>query len=560
MYTLGIDYGTNSVRALLVRCKDGLEMGTGIFNYKHGQQGVLLDPRDHLLARQSPRDYVEGLEQSVTLAIADARKSHPDFDPAHVVGIGVDTTGSSPIPVDPTNTPLAFKPEFTDNLNAQCWLWKDHTSHLEASAITELGQRERPRMLAQSGNVYSSEWFWSKIWHCLKADPAVFHAAHSWVELADWVPAILCGISCPEDVKRCACAAGHKALFDQSWGGLPDKEFLNKLAPELADLRDRLYDDVFDISVPAGHLCNDWAKRLGLTAGIPVAMGEFDVHYGAVGCGIQEGTLVKVIGTSSCDCAVLPAEKEAPVIQGICGIARGSILPGYFGVEAGQSAVGDLFKWWVEGVLGGEGSLHAALTREIQDLPPGATGLLALDWNNGNRTILVDQRLTGLILGQTLHTSQAEIYRALIEASAFGARAILERLDSGGVHSERIVCAGGIAGKNAFLMQTYADITGREMAVSSSNQTCALGAAVAAAVLAGPKNGGYASLHEACAAMTSLGDTVYRPDPKRHETYNQLYKLYLEINDAFGGVNTSADLSRVMKDLLDLKDNAHSAL
>ncbi|MCC5843887.1 MAG: ribulokinase [Verrucomicrobia bacterium] len=558
MYTLGIDYGTNSVRALLVRCKDGKETGTGIYNYQRGQQGVLLDPKDHLLARQSPYDYVEGLEQSVKLAVEDARASHPDFDPSQVVGIGVDTTGSSPIPVDASNTPLAFQPDFKGNLNAQCWLWKDHTSHAEAAAITDLGRRERPRMLAQSGNVYSSEWWWSKIWHCLKVDPAVFQAAHSWVELADWVPALLCGINRPKDVKRCACAAGHKALFDQSWGGLPDKEFLTQLAPELAQLRDRLYGEVFDISFPAGQLCPEWAERLGIPAGIPVAMGEFDVHYGAVGCGIQEGTLVKVIGTSSCDCAVLPAENEAPVIQGICGIARGSILPGYFGVEAGQSAVGDLFKWWVEGVCEGEGGLHADLTREIQELPPGATGLLALDWNNGNRTILVDQRLTGLILGQTLHTSRAEIYRALIEASAFGARAILERLDSGGVHSERIVCAGGIAGKNAFLMHTYADITGREMAVSSSNQTCALGAAVAAAVLAGPENGGHATLAEACDTMTSLGDTVYRPDPERHQTYNQLYKLYLQVHDAFGGVNPSADLSRVMKDLLDLKDSTHS--
>lgn len=554
MYTLGIDYGTNSVRALIVRCKDGMETGTGIYNYAMGHQGVLLDPADHLLARQSPWDYVSGLEASVRLALEDARRAHPAFRPEAVQGIGVDTTGSSPIPVDAQNVPLAFHPAFKTNLNAQCWLWKDHTSHAEAAAITELGRRERPRMLAQSGNVYSSEWWWSKLWHCLSVDPDVFRAAYSWVELADWIPALLCGVSRPGDVKRCACAAGHKALFDESWGGLPDKEFLSKLDPELAGLRDRLYGEVFDISVPAGALCPEWAGRLGLSAGIPVAMGEFDVHYGAVGCGIHEGTLVKVIGTSTCDCAVVPAEKEAPLIEGICGIARGSILPGYFGVEAGQSAVGDLFKWWVEGVCGGGGELHADLTREIQNLPPGATGLLALDWNNGNRTILVDQRLTGLILGQTLHTSRAEIYRALIEASAFGARAILERLDSGGVRSERIVCAGGIAGKNAFLMQTYADITGREMSVSSSSQTCALGAAVAAAVLAGPENGGHASLRDACDAMTSPAPTVYKPDPDRHEAYNRLYALYLQLHDAFGGVNRSADLSRVMKDLLDIKD------
>lgn len=558
MYTLGIDYGTNSVRALVVRCRDGAELGTGIFNYARGEQGVLLDASDHNLARQSPYDYVEGLETSVKLALADAKAKYVDFDASGIAGLGVDTTGSSPIPVDAHNVPLAFQDAFKDNLNAQCWLWKDHTAHEEAAILTTAARKLRPRMIAQSGNVYSSEWWWSKIWHCLRVDPAVFHAAASWVELADWVPSLLCGVTDPAKVKRCACAAGHKALYDESWGGLPDAEFLEALAPELAAARGRMYDEVFDISVPAGALCAEWSGRLGIPAGIPVAMGEFDVHFGAVGCGIREGTLVKVIGTSTCDCAVLPAEREAPLIEGICGIARGAILPGYFSVEAGQSAVGDLFKWWVEGVLDGGGSLHGALTAEAETLAPGESGLLALDWNNGNRTILVDQRLTGLLLGQTLHTSPAEIYRALIEASAFGARAILERLESGGVRSDRVVCAGGIAGKNAFLMQTYADITGREMAVSSSNQTCALGAAVAAAVLAGPDNGGHASLEDACAAMTRLGDKIYRPDPARHAVYNQLYALYMQVHDAFGGVNKSADLSRVMKDLLTLKEQART--
>ncbi|MDA3874672.1 MAG: ribulokinase, partial [Kiritimatiellae bacterium] len=435
MYTLGIDYGTNSVRALLVRCEDGAELGTGIYNYSRGTQGVLLNPADPLLARQSPLDYVEGLELSVRAALASAAESDPEFSKAKVIGIGVDTTGSSPLPVDAHNRALAADPRFADNLNAQCWLWKDHTAHDEAARITEQARSMRPRMIAQSGNVYSSEWWWSKIWHCLQVDPDVFHAAASWVELADWIPSLLSGVSDPAKIRRCACAAGHKALFDQSWGGLPDAEFLSSLDPALSDLRDRLYDEVFDISVPAGTLGTEWSERLGLPAGIPVAMGEFDVHYGAIGCGISEGTLVKVIGTSTCDCALLPETEQAPHIAGICGIARGSILPGFFGVEAGQSAVGDLFKWWVEGVLHGEDSLHSELTEEAAALAPAQSGLLALDWNNGNRTILVDQRLTGLIMGQTLHTTRAEIYRALIEATAFGARAILERLESGGVNS-----------------------------------------------------------------------------------------------------------------------------
>ena len=484
MFTLGVDFGTNSVRALVVRCSDGAEYGSRVVGYPSGAQGVLLDPKDGLLARQRPADYLFGLDESIKGALAEAGRK-PDFDRSKVVGLGVDTTGSSPIPVDDKNQPLALSAKWKDDLNAQCWLWKDHTSWREAAKITELSAKLRPQYIAKCGGVYSSEWFWAKLWHCLNVAPETFGAAFSWVELADWVPSVLAGVADPRLVKRGVCAAGHKALYSDDWGGLPDKEFLNALDPRLADLRERLYQKAYDASEPAGSLCSDWATKLGLQAGIPIAIGEFDVHYGAIGCGVREGTLVKVIGTSTCDCAVVSAEKPVADIPGICGIVKGAILPGFFGIEAGQSAVGDIFKWWVEVVLGGDAALHAQLTAEAAKQRPGQAGLLALDWNNGNRTILVDQRLTGLLLGQDLYTTRANIYRALIEATAFGARAIIERLQQYGVRTDQVVCTGGIAEKNPLLMQIYADVTGCVMEVAGSSQTCALGSAIAAAVLAG---------------------------------------------------------------------------
>ena len=554
MFTLGIDFGTNSVRALVVRCADGCEFGSAVVNYPSGQQGVLLDPRDHLLARQHPGDYVFGLEKSVTAALAQAGRRR-GFSADRVVGIGVDTTGSSPIPVDARNRPLALSRKFRRNLHAQCWLWKDHTSWREAGAITMLAARHRPQYIAKCGNTYSAEWFWAKIWHCLAVAPEVFAAAHAWVELADWIPSILAGVTDPRAIKAGICPAGHKALYADDWGGLPDKEFLALLDPRLAGLRDRLYPRAYDATEPAGGLAAAWARRLGLRPGLPVAIGEFDVHYGAIGCGVTEGTLVKVIGTSTCDCGVVSAGRPVPDIPGICGIVRGAILPGYYGIEAGQSAVGDIFQWWTEGICAGDAALHGRLAKSAAGLAPGQSGLLALDWHNGNRTILVDQRLTGLLLGTTLHTTRAEIYRALIEATAFGARAIIGRLRDYGVPIERVVCAGGIAEKNPLLLQIYADVTGCTMLVAGSSQACALGSAVAAAVLARA----HPDFPTAQRAMTSLQKTAYRPRPAAQQAYDRLYDLYRQLHDSFGGLNKSADLSRVMKELLALKEGAASS-
>jgi L-ribulokinase len=548
-FTLGIDFGTNTVRALVVRCADGAELGSCVIDYPSGRQGILLDPKDHHLARQHPGDYLYGLEKSVQGALARARKTR-GFDAAKVVGLGVDTTGSSPIPVDRHNRPLALDRKWKKHLAAQCWLWKDHTGWREAQMITELAAQHRPRFIAKCGNTYSSEWWWSKIWHCLAVAPEVFDAAYSWVELADWVPSVLAGVTDPTQVKRGICPAGHKALYCDEWGGLPDKEFLALLDPKLADLRDRLYSQAYDATEPAGSLCAEWAARLGLPAGIPIAIGEFDVHYGAIGCGVTEGTLVKVIGTSTCDVGVVSATKTVADIPGICGIVKGAILPGYYGLEAGQSAVGDIFKWWVETVCEGDEALHARLSLQAAKLRPGQSGLLALDWNNGNRTILVDQTLSGLLLGQTLHTTRAEIYRALIEATAFGARAIIERFQEYGVPIDRIVCAGGIAEKNALLMQIYADVTGCTMLVAGSSQACALGSAVSAAVLAGT----HKDFATAEAKMTSLKKTRYQPRAAARQVYDPLYVLYRQLHDSFGGLDKSADLSRVMKDLLVIKE------
>jgi L-ribulokinase len=555
-FTVGVDYGTNSVRAIVVDCTDGRVLGTHVFDYPSGDHGVLLDPKQPHLARQNPADYIAGLRASVLGALGEAERDGR-LSRDRVIGLGVDTTGSTPLPLDANAQPLSLDPKFKNNLAAYAWLWKDHTSAGEAAAITETAARHAPELLAPIGGTYSSEWWWSKIWHCLKVSPEVFDAAATWVELADFIPALLAGVRDPRDIVRCVCAAGHKAMYSDAWGGLPPKSFLARLDPKLAELRDRLFDKAWPPGRPAGHLSAEWAATFGLPAGIPIAMGGFDAHYGAVGSGVTTGTLVKIIGTSTCDCAIAPAADRIADIPGICGIVNGSIMPGYFGIEAGQSAVGDLLKWWVEGVCGGGEALHAELSREAGNLAPGESGLVALDWNNGNRTILVDPRLTGLLVGQTLHTTRAEIYRALIEATAYGARAIIERVREYGVTIDRVVCCGGIAEKNDLFMQIYADVIGQPMLVAGSPQTPALGAAVSAAVTAGAAAGGYDDWNDAQARMTTLKEKRFDPDPVARPVYDELYGIYRELHDAFGAVEGArADLGMVMKRLLTIKERA----
>ena len=555
-FTLGLDFGTGSVRAVVADCASGRLIGTSVFDFPSGTGGVIVDARDPHLARQHPADYLAGLRAAVPAALTAAEQD-PSFSRDRVIGIGVDTTGSTPIPVEARAQPLALHERWAQNPAALAWLWKDHTGAGEAAAITAAAAEHAPEYLAVIGGTYSSEWFWSKIWHCLNVAPDVFAAAHSWVELADYIPAVLAGVETPAGIRRGICAAGHKAMYSPRWGGLPSPEFLSRLDPRLAALRERLFDEAWPSDRPAGVLSREWADIFGIRAGVPIAMGAFDAHYGAVGAGISTGTFVKIIGTSTCDIAVASSEARLADIPGICGIVDGSVMPGYYGIEAGQSAVGDLLHWWADVICGGDEAAHVRLSQEAARLTPGASGLVALDWNNGNRTILVDPRLTGLIVGQTLHTTPAEVYRALIEATAFGARAIVERLTSNGVAIDRVVCCGGIAEKNDLFMQIYADVIGRPMLIAGSSQTPALGAAIAAAVTAGAEAGGYDDFASAQRQMTSLSSRRFDPRPAAANVYNDLYGIYRELHDTFGAVpGVRADLPTLMKRLLDLRERA----
>ncbi len=552
-YALGIDYGTNSCRSLLIDLNTGAELGSAVFAYPSGEMGILLDPKNPHLARQNPQDYLDGLVSVVRGALEQAREKDPDFDPAAVAGIGIDTTGSTPIPVNREGTPLGLLPEFRDNLNAMVWLWKDHTAHAEAAEITRLGTELRPHILAKCGGIYSSEWFWSKILRLRRADPTVFAAAFSFVEHCDWITAELAGDTNPLTLKRSVCAAGHKALFSAEWGGLPDKEFLAKLHPDLADLRDRLFDEAHTADTKAGELCPAWAEKLGLPAGIAIAVGAFDAHFGAVGAGVRTGTLVKILGTSTCDLMITPSNAPLADIPGVCGIVDGSVLPGYFGIEAGQSAVGDLFLWLVNHLVpdsygASVGEKFAAMEKAMAAQKPGASGLLALDWNNGNRTVLVDPLLTGLLLGQTLHTEAHEIYRAYIEATAFGTLTIIKRVEEYGVRIDEIINTGGLAIKNATLMQIYADVIGKPMKISQSEQTCALGAAIFGAAAAGVD-----SVAHLQARVTATREAVFHPIPENQAVYAELYELYHTLHDAFGTSTWSGSLHHVMKRLLEIR-------
>ena len=552
-FSIGVDYGTNSVRALVVDVSDGSEVGTHVYNYPSGEAGILLDPKDPNLARQNPADYIEGFHESVRRAIQAAKRA-PGFRPENVVGIGIDTTGSTPIPVDQTGLPIALQAEFHNELAAHAWLWKDHTGHAEAAEITEKAKGHADQYLSKCGGTYSSEWFWSKILHCKRTAPKVFAAAYTWVELADFVPAYVTGDTNPHTLKRGICAAGHKAMYHDSWGGLPSEQFLAALDPDLVTVRQRYADRAVAADQRAGELTAEIARLVGLPAGVPVAVGAFDAHLGAVGAGIKPGTLVKIIGTSTCDMLVAPLDKPLPDVPGLCGIVPGSIIPGMYGLEAGQSAVGDIFNWFVSQLTpakyAAKGNPHANLTREAERLQPGASGLLALDWNNGNRTILVDPLLTGLLLGQTLHTSAAEIYRALIEATAFGALTIINRFEEYELQVREVVNCGGIAEKNPFVMQIYADVCNRPMKLSRSPQTCALGAAILGAVV----GGAYKKVEQAQRRMTGVKDTVFQPIKKHVPLYAELYRLYKRLHDAFGIKDNQKTLGSVMKDLIAIRN------
>ncbi len=557
-YSLGLDFGTNSCRSLIVDLDSGQELASQVDPYPSGLEGIFLDDKDPNVARQNAEDYLCSMRGSVQGAIGRAKEADSDFNPSQIIGIGIDTTGSSPMPVNKDGIPLSQMPEFKGNLDAMVWLWKDHSSFAEAAQITELAEEKRPQFLAKIGGIYSSEWFWSKILHCKNVSPEIFQAAHSFVEICDYIPAVLAGDTKPDSIVRSICAAGHKALYNETWGGLPDKEFLSELDPDLGALRDRLYTTAVSSNQLAGCLCREWAEELGLDSGIAIAVGAFDAHMGAVGAGVKEGTLVKILGTSTCDIMVSPKEKGLADIPGVCGIVDGSVLPGFYGIEAGQSAVGDIFLWFVHHLVPDSygqtvDAKFKNLEKEAARQKPGEHGLLGLDWNNGNRTILVDVRLSGLLIGQTLQTLAHEIYRALIEATAFGALTIINRIEDYGAAVHEVINCGGLAAKNPFLLQIYADITGRPMKVSQSDQTCALGAAIFGAVAAGPEHGGFKTVEEAQQTVTGIRE-VYQPDKSNSVVYKDMYELYHILHDAFGTSSWSGSLSHVMKDLIALRE------
>ena len=556
-YAIGLDFGTNSCRSLIVDLQTGRELGTSVFPFPSGLQGVLTDHDDPHVARQNPQDYLDGSVSMVRDALKQAQSADPAFSAEDVVGIGVDTTGSTVIPIGGDGVPLAMTDRFRKNINAQAWLWKDHTAHEEAEQITSLAREMRPGYLAKCGGVYSAEWWWSKILHLKRVDPAVFEAADTFAEHCDWFPAVLTGEMNPRNWKRSICSAGHKAMFNEAWGGLPDREFLSALDPALADLRGRLYDRATASDQAAGTLCGEWAEKLGLPEGITIAVGAFDCHMGAVGAGVKKGTMVKVLGTSTCDITV--ADSDLADVPGLCGQVDSSVVPGLVGVEAGQSAVGDLFLWLVHQLVPdsyGQSAedKFAAMEDKVKAQAPGASGLLALDWNNGNRTVLTDVRLSGLLIGQTLHTQAHEVYRAYIEATAFGALTIIRRMEKYGVVIDEVVNTGGLSLKNETLMQIYADVLGRPMKVSRSEQTCALGAALFGAVAAG-----HAELAELQEIVVSYTNTVYEPDPESHAVYEQLFALYTTLHDAFGKTGWSGSLEHVMKDLIQLRERQRNA-
>jgi len=556
-YSIGVDFGTNSVRALIVDTATGEEVATSVYAYKSGVEGIILDGRDPNLARQDPADYLAGFEASILGALKQA-KARPGFDSSRIVGLGVDTTGSTPLPVDQAGVALGLHDEFRNEPAAMAWLWKDHTSHAEAAEISEKARKSGFPYLAKCGGTYSSEWFWSKALRCERTSPKVAKAVYAWVELCDFIVGAVTGKKDPHTMSRGACAAGHKGMYHASWGGLPAASFLDSLAPGFSRFRERFAPVAVPSDRKAGELLPEIATRLGLPARIPVAVGALDAHMGAVGAGIKPGTLVKIIGTSTCDCMVWPLDRPLVDIPGVCGIAAESIVPGMYGIEAGQSAVGDIFNWFVNRIgpsgFGSADEMHRRLSEAAAKLKPGESGLVALDWHNGNRTVLVDPLLTGLLIGETLATTPPELYRAYIEATAFGALKIIDRIDQYGVTIEDVVNCGGIAEKSPLAMQIYADVTGRPMKVSRSGQTCALGAAIFGSVV----GGAHRSVPDAQQAMCGEKPHVYRPIPAHVETYKRLYRVYSALHDAFGVRGSGIALDGVMKELISIRQNARA--
>jgi len=536
-YVIGVDFGTDSVRAVLVDAANGLGLACSVFEYPRWKKGLYCDAALQQF-RQHPLDYIEGLESVIIDCVARVGTTAA----AQVRAISIDTTGSSPVTVDRSGTPLALLPGFEHNPNAMFLLWKDHTSVQEAARINNVAAAFDVNYLQYVGGIYSSEWFWAKLMHVLKKDVQVKNLAYSFVEHCDWIPFLLCGGNDVRDMKRSVCAAGHKALWAQEFGGLPPQEFLTALDPVLSGWKTRLFYQVYPADQPAGRLSIKWADLLGLPVGIPVGVGAFDAHMGAAGGQIEPYYLSKVMGTSTCDILVAP-EKDIKniLVSGICGQVPGSVIPGMIGMEAGQSAFGDVFAW-VSKLIGFSiaelATLAAALPLKMEDV-------LATDWLNGRRTPDANQLLTAGLLNLNLSTGPGELFKAMVEATCFGAKAIVERFRSEGIAIKGLIGMGGVARKSPYIMQAMADVTGMPIRIHSSEQTCAMGAAMFAATVAGI----YPKVEDAMAAMGQGFDLEYVPDRDRTAHYLLRYEKYKRLGGYIQQETAAENNIRVFEDI-----------
>lgn len=543
-YTIGLDYGTDSVRSLIVDVKNGEEVSSAVFEYPRWKKQLYCDAPNNRF-RQHPKDYLEGMEFTIVEALKKARPGVAE----NVVGISVDTTGSTPVPVDEKGTPLSLTAGFEENPNAMFLLWKDHTSLKEADEINKLCKEWDIDFTKFEGGIYSSEWFWAKLLHVIREDAGVYRAAYSWVEHCDWIPAMLTGNTNPKTLKRSRCAAGHKAMWHEAFGGLPSEEFLVKLDPLLSGLRDRLYKETYTCDVSAGYLTPEWAAKLGLPTSVKVGVGALDAHMGAVGAEIEPHYVSKVMGTSTCDMLIASREEMGDkLISGICGQVDGSIIPGMLGMEAGQSAFGDIYAWFKRILVGPTEQIIAKsslidestkiklineissriipeLTKAAEQIPAEESSIVALDWMNGRRTPDANQNLKGVISGLNLGSDAPRIFRALVEATAFGSKAIADRFVSEGVRIDGVIALGGVAQKSPFVMQIVCDVLNMPIKVARSGQACALGSAMAAAVVAGV----YPDIPEAQKRMGGGFEKTYFPIPSNVARYAKSYAQYVAL-------------------------------
>jgi L-ribulokinase len=541
LYVIGVDYGTDSVRSIIVNAINGQEVAASVFNYPRWKDGLFCDASVNQF-RQHPLDYVEGLEDTIKRCLLQAGPNVA----ANVKGISIDTTGSTPVAVDEKGMPLSLLPQFENNPNAMFVLWKDHTAVGEAGEINEHAKKFDTNYLKYVGGIYSSEWFWAKLLHILREDEEVRTACHSWVEHCDWIPFLLAGGKDASSMKRGICSAGHKGLWSEEWNGLPPDNFFSSLDPLLKGFTKKLYTEVYASDQSVGTLSKEWAEKLGLSTDVVIGVGAFDCHMGAVGGQIEPYYLSKVMGTSTCDMLVASVDEVAnTLVNGICGQVPGSIIPGMIGMEAGQSAFGDAYAWYknlltwpLQNLLSQSSLLDAEttkklieetadkilpeLSRQAAQLPVEENSELAIDWLNGRRTPDANQLLEGAFSGLNLGTNAPQLFRALVEATCFGAKAIVERFVDQGIPVKGLIGLGGVAKKSPFIMQMMSDVMNMPIRIHRSEQTCALGAAMFAATAAGI----YQRVEEAMEAMGQGFDAEYSPNKELVGIYEKRYQRY----------------------------------